>query len=139
LVLLTPFSCAKSARELCQEIASTALQLLEEPGFGLCPEAVGAAQRQAEQVRRGAYGLAGEVAEVDQFCGLRLDGSITCHCLKPSLHAAVRHAELDARRSVFCFGPLDLRAQAEVPSARRSDTPAQLALDDVTYAPKASP
>jgi hypothetical protein len=35
----------------------------------------------------------------------------------------VRHAEVNSRRSVFCSGPLDLRAQAPVASAQRSDTP----------------
>jgi hypothetical protein len=30
---------------------------------------------------------------------------------------------VNSRRSLFCSGPLDLRAQTEVTSARRSDTP----------------
>jgi hypothetical protein len=38
------------------------------------------------------------------------------------LGASVRNAEVNSRRSVFCSGPLDLRAQAEVRSARRTDT-----------------
>src|SRR5207302_1793416 len=45
-------SCAKSARKLCQEFVSIPFQLLEEPGLGVGPEAVCAAQRQTEQVRR---------------------------------------------------------------------------------------
>jgi hypothetical protein len=32
-----------------------------------------------------------------------------------------RHAEVDSRRSFFCCGPLDLRAQAVLRSARRTD------------------
>ncbi len=41
------------------------------------------------------------------------------------LHARARNAEVNSRRSAFCFGPLDLRAQDEVPSALKSDTPEQ--------------
>jgi hypothetical protein len=39
----------------------------------------------------------------------------------------VQHAEVNSRRSVFCFGPLDLRTQAEVRSALRTDRPKELA------------
>ena len=39
------------------------------------------------------------------------------------LRAGGRHVEVDSRRSVFCSGPLDLRAQAKVVSALRPDTP----------------
>src|SRR5215813_876455 len=34
-----------------------------------------------------------------------------------------RHAAVNSRRSVFCSGPLDLRAQARVRRALRADTP----------------
>src|SRR5262245_43576793 len=39
------------------------------------------------------------------------------------LKASVRHTDVSSRRSVFCSGPLDLRAQAEVASVLRPDTP----------------
>src|SRR5262245_33871093 len=39
---------------------------------------------------------------------------------------AVRHAEENSRRSVFCSDPLDLRSQAEVSRALRPDTPKQV-------------
>jgi hypothetical protein len=36
---------------------------------------------------------------------------------------SVRHAEVNSRRRAYYSGPLDLRAQAEVLSALRTDTP----------------
>jgi hypothetical protein len=39
------------------------------------------------------------------------------------LRASAPHAEVKTPRSVSCFGPLDLRAQANIASALRPDTP----------------
>jgi hypothetical protein len=45
---------------------------------------------------------------------------------RTTLRAEARHAEVNSRRSVFCSGPLDLRAQAALLNLLRSDTPEQL-------------
>ena len=45
---------------------------------------------------------------------------------------------LSSEPQLVYAGLLDLRAQAEVPSALRADTPTQLALVDVASAPNAS-
>src|SRR4051812_39436676 len=73
MALRVSFSCAKSARELCQDFSSLSFQLLEEPGLGVSPEPVRAAPRQAEQLRRIAHGLAGEIAKMDEFSRLWLN------------------------------------------------------------------
>jgi hypothetical protein len=39
--------------------------------------------------------------------------------------APVRHAEVNARRSIFCSGLVHLRAQAALLNLLRSDTPRQ--------------
>src|SRR5262249_48676517 len=65
----------RNRREKCARIfSSVPLQLLEEPGPGVGPEPVGAAQGQAEQVRGVVHGLAGEVAQLDELRRLGFDG-----------------------------------------------------------------
>jgi hypothetical protein len=63
--LQTPRPSAESARGVCQEIAAISRQFLEKPGFRLSPGPADPPQRQAEQIGRGAHGLAGEVIEGD--------------------------------------------------------------------------
>ena len=45
---------------------------------------------------------------------------------RTTLRAEARHAEVNSRRSVFCSGPLDLRAHDQIASALRADTPPSL-------------
>jgi hypothetical protein len=51
---------------------------------------------------------------------------------RTTLRAEARHAEVNSRRSVFCSGPLDRRAQAKDASAQRSDTPEQVGAERQT-------
>jgi hypothetical protein len=56
----------------------------------------------------------------------RADREARARLIRSAQRAEVRHAKVNSRRSVFCSGSLDLRAQAEHRSVLRPDTPKQV-------------